>query len=53
MIRNGYENIRVGIRVEADASPETIEELIRVAEARSPLMDIISNPTPVSVYQVK
>jgi uncharacterized OsmC-like protein len=47
--RNGYEEIRVRVRVKADASREEIEELVRLAERRSPVYDIVTNPVPVKV----
>lgn len=47
--RNGYEEIRVKVRVKADATREQIEELVRLAERRSPVFDIVSNPVPVKV----
>lgn len=47
--RNGYEEIRVRVRVKADATREQIEELVRLAERRSPVFDIVSNPVPVKV----
>ncbi len=52
-VRNGYEGIRVGLKVDADAPSEVIDELIRVAQERSPLFDIISNPTPVTIHRVQ
>ncbi len=48
-VRNGYENIRVTFKVKGDASEEQLEELVQVAQARSPVFDIVSNPVPVSV----
>ncbi len=51
--RNGYESVRVGMRVEADAPSEVIDELIAIAQARSPLADIFANPTPLSVHRVE
>jgi uncharacterized OsmC-like protein len=48
-VRNGYQGIRVGFRVDADASDEVLEELVRMAQARSPVFDIVSHPVPVSV----
>jgi len=52
-VRNGYEGIRVGLKVDADAPSEVIEELIRVAQERSPLVDIVTNPTPLTVRRVQ
>lgn len=48
-VRNGYENIRVKFRVKADAPQEKIDELIQLAQARSPVFDIVSNPVKVTV----
>ncbi len=52
-VRNGYEGIRVLLKVDADAASEVIDELIQVAQERSPLVDIISNPTPIAVRRVQ
>jgi uncharacterized OsmC-like protein len=48
-VRNGYENIRVTFNVKADAPREKIEELVELAQKRSPVFDIVSNAVPVSV----
>jgi uncharacterized OsmC-like protein len=48
-IRNGYENIRVTFRIKSEASREKLAELIQLAQQRSPVFDIISNPVAVSV----
>ena len=48
-VRNGYENIRVTFRIRADAPREKLEELCQLAQKRSPVFDIISNPVPVTV----
>lgn len=48
-VRNGYENIRVTFKITADAPQEKLEELCRLAQKRSPVFDIISNPVPISV----
>lgn len=47
--RNGYDEIRVSVRIKSDAAREEIEELVRLAERRSPVFDIVSNPVPVKV----
>ena len=51
--RNGYEEIRISVRVKADATEEEIMELVELAEKRSPVFDIVSNPVPVKVTVVK
>jgi uncharacterized OsmC-like protein len=48
-VRNGYETIRVSFKVKGDAPEEKLEELVELAQKRSPVFDIISNKTPVLV----
>jgi uncharacterized OsmC-like protein len=48
-IRNGYEKIKVTFKVKSNAPKEKIRELVELAQNRSPVFDIISNPTPVEV----
>jgi uncharacterized OsmC-like protein len=48
-VRRGYENIRVTFRIKSDAPREKLEELVEVAQKRSPVFDIVTNPTPVKV----
>lgn len=48
-IRNGYESINVKFKIKSDAPEEKLEELVQLAKKRSPVCDIISNPTPVNV----
>ena len=48
-IRNGYENIKVEFNIKADASKEKLQELVQLAQNRSPVFDIVSHPTPVEV----
>jgi len=47
--RNGYDEIRVNVRIKSDAKREEIEELVKLAQRRSPVFDIVSNPVPVKV----
>jgi uncharacterized OsmC-like protein len=48
-VRNGYEEIRVHFTLEADAPEETLQELVEVAQARSPVFDIVTHAVPVRV----
>jgi uncharacterized OsmC-like protein len=48
-VRNGFQAIRVTFRVKAEVTDEQLAELGRLAQARSPVFDIVSNPVPVSV----
>jgi len=52
-VRNGYEGIRVTFKIKADASEQALEELVELAQKRSPVFDIVSNPVPVSVKMEK
>jgi uncharacterized OsmC-like protein len=52
-VRNGYENLRVSFKIKAEASEEKLKELCHLAQMRSPVFDIISNPVPVAVEMKK
>jgi uncharacterized OsmC-like protein len=49
-IRSGYERIDVTFKIKADVPPEKLEELVELAQKRSPVFDMISHPTPVHVH---
>lgn len=48
-VRRGYEGIRATFTVKSDAPREVLEVLTELAQKRSPVFDIVTNPTPVSV----
>jgi len=48
-IRKGFDGIKFRIKVKSDASVEQLENLAKF----SPVFDMISNPTPVSIEIVK
>ena len=49
-VRNGYKKITVAFKIKADnATDEQLNELVRLAQKRSPIFDNISNPTPIEV----
>lgn len=48
-VRRGYEEIRVTFTIASEAPREKIEELVKLAQKRSPVFDIVSNPVPVKV----
>lgn len=48
-VRNGYEGINITFKIKSSASREQIEELVQIAQDRSPVFDIVSNPVPVNV----
>jgi len=48
-VRNGFQNIRVNFKIDADAPEEVINELVQLAQQRSPVFDVITHGAPVSV----
>lgn len=52
-VRNGYQQINVVFNIKANAPEETLQELVELAQKRSPVFDIISHPTPVCVSMRK
>lgn len=48
-VRNGCENIRISFKVKGDAPEEKLQELMELAQKRSPVFDIVTNKVPVSV----
>ena len=48
-VRNGYQQIRVTFKIDSDAPREKLEELVQIAQQRSPVFDSVSNPVDVKV----
>jgi uncharacterized OsmC-like protein len=48
-VRNGYQQIRVTFRIEGDASPETMREIVEQSRARSAVYDVLTNGVDVAV----
>ena len=48
-VRNGYDDIRVTFRIDADASKKEIEALVAQSQKRSAVYDIVANPTNIKV----
>ena len=49
-VRNGYEEIRVQFKIEGEGlTDDQRDQLIEIAQAHSPVFDIVSNGVPVSV----
>jgi putative redox protein len=46
--RPGFDAIRYTVHVDTDASDAALEEILKAAEAGSPVTDDVANPTPVS-----
>jgi uncharacterized OsmC-like protein len=51
-VRNGYEDIKVTFKIDADASKKEIEALVAQSQKRSAVYDVITNPVNVSVEVV-
>ena len=47
--RNGFERISVSFRVRGDASQEKLREVVRRAQQRSAVYDMVTNGVPVAV----
>ncbi|KUL24128.1 OsmC family protein [Actinoplanes awajinensis] len=48
-VRNGFNDIKVTFRIDADASKEDIEALVAQSQKRSAVYDALTNPTNVTV----
>jgi uncharacterized OsmC-like protein len=49
-VRNGYKKINVAFKIKAyNATDEQLNELVLLAQKRSPIFDNLSNPTPIEV----
>jgi uncharacterized OsmC-like protein len=48
-VRNGYDDVKVTFKIDADASKEDIEALVAQSQKRSAVYDIITNPVNVTV----
>jgi uncharacterized OsmC-like protein len=48
-VRNGFNDIKVTFKIDADASQQDIEALVAQSQKRSAVFDAITNPTDVTV----
>jgi uncharacterized OsmC-like protein len=48
-VRNGYEDIKVTFKIDADASKKDIEAIVAQSQKRSAVYDVITNPVNVTV----
>jgi uncharacterized OsmC-like protein len=48
-VRNGFSEVTVSYRIDADASREEVEALVAQSQKRSAVYDILTNPTSVTV----
>jgi uncharacterized OsmC-like protein len=51
-VRNGFNDIKVSFKIDADASKEEIEALVAQSQKRSAVFDALTNPTDVTVEVV-
>lgn len=52
-IRNGFQEIRMNFKIDADVPPEQLEELVRLGPTYSPVFDSITKGVPVTVQLEK
>jgi uncharacterized OsmC-like protein len=48
-VRNGYDDIKVTFKIDADASKQDVEALVAQSQKRSAVYDVIANPVNVTV----
>jgi uncharacterized OsmC-like protein len=48
-VRNGYEQLRVNVKIKGDASPEKLEQIVQQSRARSAVYDVLTNGVPVAI----
>ena len=51
-VRNGFNDITVKFKIDADATPEEIQALVAQSQKRSAVFDALTNPTDVTVEVV-
>src|SRR4026209_1887842 len=48
-VRNGFNDVKVTVKIDADASRQEIEALVAQSQKRSAVFDALTNPTEVAV----
>ena len=48
-VRNGFNDIRVSFRIDADADDEVIRNIVERSRARSAAFDVMTNGVPISI----
>ena len=51
-VRNGYDDIKVTFKIDADAPKKDIEAIVAQSQKRSAVYDVIANPVNVTVEVV-
>jgi uncharacterized OsmC-like protein len=49
-VRNGYDDIKVTFKIDADAPKKDIEAIVAQSQKRSAVYDVLTNPTNVTVH---
>ena len=52
-VPRGYKEIRMYVKIDADAPPERMEEIVKLGPTYSPVFDTITRPVPVRVQLEK
>lgn len=52
-VPRGYKEIRMFVTIDADASPEELEEIVKLGPTYSPVYDTVTRPVPVLVQLEK
>jgi uncharacterized OsmC-like protein len=48
-VRNGYEQLRVSLKIKGDATREKLEQIVEQSRARSAVYDVLTNGIPVAI----
>jgi uncharacterized OsmC-like protein len=48
-VRNGYEQLRVNVKIKGDASPEKLQQIVEQSRSRSAVYDVLTNGIPVAI----
>jgi len=48
-VRNGYQGVRVNLKIKADVADEQLREIVELGTGHSPVFDCLTNGVPVSV----
>ena len=51
-VRNGYDDVKVTFKIDADATKDEIEAIVAQSQKRSAVYDVITNPVNVTVQVV-
>ena len=52
-VHRGYKEIRMYVDIDADATTEELEEIVKLGPTYSPVYDTITRPVPVAVELMK